>query len=79
MFGSKRQREVDSIINTIIENARLQHGDCGILAPPLSSDEAMRLLVKYLLGDNWYVAYSCGQEQVNTEIVISIIQKYYKR
>ena len=50
--------------------------DCGILAPPMDAQTAVYELCRYFLGDGWYVPYSCGAEQANTEIVYAIESNY---
>jgi hypothetical protein len=50
--------------------------DCGILAPPMDAQVAVYELCRYFLGEDWYVSYSCGAEQANTEIVYAIESSY---
>ena len=52
-----------------------KHKD-NILAPPIKANTAMHELIAHLLGENWYVSYSCGDEQVFTEALFEIEQKY---
>lgn len=51
----------------------------NMLPPALSAQDAINFLKDYLLGENWYVPYSCGAGQANTEIVYDILDKYSKR
>jgi len=48
----------------------------NIFPKPTSSDEAIHVLIEYLLGKDWYVNYSCGRGQVNTEMISEILLKY---
>ena len=51
----------------------------NMLPPPLEPNQALKFLKDYLLGENWYVAYSASSSQINTEIVYSILESYSKR
>ena len=51
----------------------------NMLPPCLSSDEAIKYLKDYLLGEDWYVNYSGSKEQINTEIVYCILELYSKK
>lgn len=53
--------------------------DCGILSPPLEPQEAIKFLIDYLLGEDWYCVGPIHQTQVNTEAVFEILMKYSKR
>lgn len=63
---------IDNSIRSVIWGNSKQV-DCGILSPPTDAQEAMNLLIEFFLGKNWYVAYSCGAEQVNTEALFAIM------
>ena len=43
---------------------------------PLSAEEALNAITKYLLGDDWYVVDPIHAHQVNAVIVDEIKQKY---
>lgn len=49
--------------------------DYGLCPVPTDAQEALNLLAKHFLGDDWYVAMPMGAEQVNTEIVCEILQR----
>lgn len=51
----------------------------NMFPPSLSADEALNYLKDYLLGENWYVSYPAGKEQIYTEIVYSILELYSKK
>lgn len=51
----------------------------NLLPPPLSDKKAILFLKEYLLGEDWYVNYSASAEQINTEIVYAILEKYSKK
>lgn len=53
--------------------------DYGIFAPPTSDKQAVQFLCRYLLGDDWYSPNPASHEQINTEIVHSILYKYSKK
>lgn len=50
-----------------------------MLPPPIDSNLALKFLKDYLLGEDWYVAYSAPSSQINTEIVYSILKSYSKK
>ena len=51
----------------------------NILAPCMDAQTAVNFLIDYLIGDDWYVAYSACTEQVNTEAVMFILQKFSRK
>ena len=54
-----------------------EKGDYGIFAPPMKAQVALNELCRYFLGDDWYDASGCvAPEQVNTNIVATIEQRY---
>lgn len=50
----------------------------GICPAPMSADTAIQILVEYLLSENFYISMPLSQEQANTEIVATILEKYSK-
>ena len=50
----------------------------GLCPAPTSSALAIQVLTDYLLGEDFYVVMPMPQEQVNTEIVATILEKYSK-
>lgn len=54
--------------------------DCGILTPPMESQQCIGILCDYLLGEDWYsTSGATSVEQINTEIVFEILSKYLKK
>lgn len=51
----------------------------NIFNPPMDSQLALKFLCDYLLGEDWYSVNPVCQEQINTEIVFNILNKYSKR
>jgi hypothetical protein len=49
--------------------------DYGICPPPTTSEEAFKILTNYFLGEDWFTTLPAGQEQVNTEIIVAILEK----
>ena len=52
---------------------------CGLFAAPMNAQQALDILVSYLLGDDWYVAGSCNVEQANACAVEQILDKYSRK
>lgn len=50
----------------------------GLCPAPMSSYIALQILIDYLLGEDFYIAMPLSQEQANTEIVATILEKYSK-
>jgi len=50
----------------------------NILSPSLSDREALLFIVDYLLGEDWCSPSPISTEQINTEIVHTILYKYSK-
>ena len=42
----------------------------------LNAQTALRILVRYLLGENWYIADPVGGKQANSIIVDTILKQY---
>ena len=51
----------------------------NILPPVLDAQTALDFLQQYLLGEDWYSVNPLPTNQVNAEIVISILEKYSKK
>lgn len=51
----------------------------NMFPPPLNVQLALQFLKDYLLGEDWYVVNPLGQEQINSEIVAEILNKYSKK
>lgn len=51
----------------------------NIFPPAMDDKTALDFLYDYLLPDGFYISYSCGRGQANTEIVCYLIKKYSKR
>ena len=71
----KQEISEDSFLSWIKAN----QSSCTLLLPPLSGDQAVKFLKDYLLGDDWFVSYSGSSEQVNTDIVYAILERYSKK
>ena len=55
---------------------RYEAKDCGIMQPPMNSNQALEFLKNYLLGENWYVVNPVNYEQCTTQMVYEILYKY---
>ena len=51
----------------------------GLCPAPMNAQLALNILTDYLLGEDWYVATSMSQEQVNACVVEQILDKYSKQ
>lgn len=51
----------------------------GLCTAPLPAQQAINLLVTYLLGDDYYISMPMNGEQCNTIIVDNILDKYSRR
>lgn len=51
----------------------------GLCPAPMSAQEALDILTSYLLGDDYYVASSMSQDQMNAVITEQILDKYSKK
>ena len=54
----------------------LKDDSYGICPAPTEAQLALYILCDYLLGENFYVAMPLRVEQVNTEIVYTILDRY---
>lgn len=53
--------------------------DYGLCPPPVKADEGLNILIKHFLGDDWYVTMPIGTEQVYTEAIYAILERYQKK
>lgn len=51
----------------------------GLCSAPMPAQQAINLLVNYLLGDAYYIAMPMNSQQCNTIIVDDILRKYSRR
>lgn len=56
----------------------LESKECGIFPNCTPTTLALRVLVDYLLGEDWYVVDPLSSGQCNTVIVDTILKKYSK-
>lgn len=50
--------------------------DDRMCPPSIKAQEALNILTKHFLGENWYIVSPMHTEQVNVEAVYEILQKY---
>ena len=50
--------------------------DYGICPPPIEAQIGLNVLINHFLGDNWYASLPLGVEQVNTEAVLAILERF---
>ena len=46
--------------------------DCGILPPPMDAQTAFNEVIRFVLGEDFYVPYSAPAKQTNTECLYYI-------
>ena len=51
----------------------------GIFCPPMSNSTFIAYIMDYLLGENWFSVNPVNGEQLNTEILFEVLEKYSKR
>lgn len=51
----------------------------GMFSPPMDAQTAVRMIKDYLLGEDWYSPNPISTEQINAEIVYTILNKYSKQ
>lgn len=59
--------------------SNIENTSCGIYSAPMDAQEAINILVDYLLGEDWYVVDPIGVKQVNAIVVEQILDKYSKQ
>ena len=72
-----KQYKYNKSFETMKEN--IEDFSCGLIPAPMEAQQAISILVDYLLGDDWYVASSMNTEQVNACAVEQILDKYSKQ
>lgn len=48
----------------------------GIFYPPMKAEEFVEFIKDYLLNENWYTVNPVSNEQVYTEILINVLDRY---
>ena len=51
----------------------------NIFPPGMDDATALNFLIDYLVPKDYYISYSCGKSQANTEMVSYILQKYSQK
>lgn len=51
----------------------------GLYPAPMKAQQALDILVSYLLGDDWYVVDPMSTEQANVCAIEQILDKYSKK
>lgn len=51
----------------------------GLMPAPMEAQQALNILIDYLLGEDWYVVSPMNTKQVNTCVVEQILDKYSKQ
>ena len=51
----------------------------GIFYPPMKAEEFIEFIKDYLLNENWYTVNPVSNEQVYTEILIDVLDRYSKK
>lgn len=74
-----RMKSIDN--NSFMEwlKTESQKDPDNMLPPSLDYESAVVFLKNYLLGEDWYVTYSGSAEQITTDIVYCILEKYSKK
>jgi len=52
--------------------------DYGLCCPPTEAQEAVNILIKHFLGEDWFVSFPMCAEQVNSEAVYEILKENKK-
>lgn len=50
--------------------------DYGICLPPTTAQDAVNALIEHFLGEGWYSTMPMSTEQINTQAVCEILDKY---
>ena len=69
----KYNKSFESMKENICDTSR------GIMPAPMEAQQAVNILIDYLLGDDWYVVSPMDQKQVNACAVEQILDKYSKQ
>lgn len=51
----------------------------GIFYPPMKSEQFVEFIKDYLLNENWHTVNPVNNEQVYTEILIDVLDRYSKK
>lgn len=61
-----------------IQSLCYEHDKENIFPDPISDAQFRREIINFFLGEDWYVVNPIGQEQVNTEALYCIEEKYMR-
>lgn len=63
--------------NKILMKKKIEMNDeDNIFCPPTSDYEGLNILIRHFLGDRWYSYNPISHEQINSEAIYEILQKY---
>ena len=68
-----------SYIDFILKKERSREDKDNIYCTGITDEEFIAFIIKYLLGDDWYVADPLGHNQVNQVALEDILYKYCKK
>lgn len=63
----------------IYKNLTEEEKSYFMYTPPTNAQVGLDILIKHFLGDDWYCTGSINNEQVNTEAIYEILQKYPRK
>lgn len=79
LFLEKNKDVGDRVLELCYKDYPEERYSDNILPPPMKAETAMSELITHLLGDDWYVMYPAGPEQIYTEAVYAIERMYHRR
>lgn len=79
IFCCKKKAKAENTSSLFLDWLNANQDPNNMLPPSIDSNMALKFLKDYLLGEDWYVAYSAPSSQINTEIVYSILKSYSKK
>lgn len=79
LFSEKNENIYNRVLELCYKDHPEERYSDNIFPPPMKAETAMHELITHLLGDDWYVMYPAGPEQIYTEAVYAIECMYHRR
>lgn len=69
----------DEFIENQIKKSKLYGWSTHMSPPPTTAQEGLDILIEHFIGKEWHSTIPMCQEQVNTEAIYNILEKYNKK
>ncbi len=66
----------ETFYKMMLDKAKKEGKNYGIFSPPTEAHDGLSILIDHFLGSDWYSMNPIHREQINTEAINEILEKY---